>query len=264
MIKNLLIAVIFAFTGSAYANDLTTLKVSGQQHINGQKVLSLHALANQKLQAMGEDASDYELVGVSVEAKSKHGKGIATLVVGQDQNKQTVEKFGGSDLFFEITAPWAYHTMHWDLSGAEGKPNELWRMRFNGNIKVRSIQLHVATATKRVRIEMGDRLMTQDSVIALKRELQRLGHDVRRADLKRVVLVAKSRAGHAQAKLVVGPNGGSAAQSIGQAQAGLGFQSNRPRSYNRIPFRHQGNSDGRWQIQMRGQIKVKAVIVTFQ
>ena len=47
---------------------------------------------------MGEDASDYELVGVSIRAKSKRGKGKATLIVGQDQQAKRVDKVGG-DLF---------------------------------------------------------------------------------------------------------------------------------------------------------------------
>ena len=263
MIRNLLFTVILAVAGSAYGQDITTLNVAGKQEVQGQKMFRLHALANQQLQAQGEDASQYELVGVTVEAKSKRGRGQATLIVVQDQDTQRVEKFGSNDYFFEITAPWAYNTMHWDLSGQEGKAQERWRMRFNGNIKIRSIQLHVATSTKRVRIDMGGQLMTQESTIFLKRELRRMGYDVRNADLKRVVLVAKSKRGRGQAKLVVGQNA-TFADNVGPAQNGLGFQSERPASYNRIPFRHSGDSRGRWQIQMRGRIKVKAVIVVFK
>ncbi len=264
MIKNLLIITLLAFGSSAFANDLTTITVSGKDHYQGDKVLPLRALANQKLQAMGEDARDFELVGVTIEAKSKNGKGTATLIVGNDQNKQTVKEFGNNDLFFELTTPWSYNTMHWDLSGAEGQPGERWRLRFNGNIKVRSIQLHVASSTKRVRIPMGDQLFAQGSTIALKRELQQMGYDVRDARLRRVVLVAKSRAGQGQAKVLIGPNGGTAAQTVGQAQNGLGFQSNSPQSYNRLRYDFSGPTRGRWQIDLRGRIKVKAVIVEFK
>ena len=53
-------------------------------------------------------------------------------------------------------------------------------------------------------------------------------------------------------------------KTIGQAKAGLGFQSNRPRSYNRISWRSAGQTKGKWQIHMRGRIKVKAIIVEFK
>ncbi len=264
MFKNLILIAVFAFGSSAFANDLTNLKVVGQDYFQGQKVLPLHALANQKLKAMGEDAGDFELVGVTIEAKSKAGKGTATLIVGNDQDTRRVEKFGGSDIFFNITAPWAYHTMHWDLSGAEGKPNERWRMRFNGNIKVHSVQLHVATSVKRVRIPMGDALYTQDTLIGLKRTLRQMGHNVRNAQLKRVVLVAKSRAGKARARVLIGPNGATPVKVIGRAQNGFNFQSDAPRSYDRVRFTFMDPTPGRWQVDMRGRIKMKAIIVEFK
>lgn len=263
MIQNIIAIAIFALASTSFAGEITNLKVVGKDHVQGQKLYTLHAMANQQLKAMGESVQDFELVGITMEAKSRRGQGTATLMVGNDMDTRRVDKFGSNELFFEITAPWAFNTMHWDLSHNEGQPDERWQLQLNGDIRVHSIQLHVAVGTKRVRIEMGDQIMTQQSTIFIRQELERMGYDTRRADLRRVVLVAKSRAGHGQGKLQVG-NNPSVTQDIEEAQNGLGFQSDRPLSYNQVLFRNTGDSQGVWQLHLRGNIKVKALIVDFK
>lgn len=264
MIKNFLIISILALSGVANA-QMQNLKVVGKDHIKGQKVYPLHQMANQKLQSMGKAPRNFELVGVTLEAKSRRGKGKATLIVGRDQSTKTVRQFGDG-VFYEVTAPWAYNTMRWDLSGFEGNPNEVWRLKINGDVKIRSIVLHVARrgpAKTRVRIGMGGQLMTQQSTLFLRRELNRLGYNTKGRNLRRVVLVAKSKAGRGQARLQVG-NGNYGVRNVAQAPHGKAFQNESPQSYNRIPWNVRGRTPGVWQIDMRGRIKVKAVIVEYQ
>ena len=110
---------------------------------------------------------------------------------------------------------------------------------------------------------MNGELFTQESTIFLKRELKNMGYKVRNKKLRKVVLVAKSKRGRGQAELMIGQNY-KPAKTIAMAQDGFGFQSDRPASYNRIKWRAQGNTQGPWQIHMRGRIKVKAVIVVLQ
>ena len=75
-----------------------------------------------------------------------------------------------------------------------------------------------------------------------------------------MVLVAKSRAGRAKVELVVGGSN-SAKVTIPQSQNGFDFQSNRPASYTRLPWTVSGNTNGKWQLQMNGNIKIKAIVV---
>lgn len=261
MLKNILLITLLAFGGTAYAESI---QVMGKAHYKGQNnVVRLKQLAKQKLSALGEEASQFELVGVSMKAKSRRGKGAATLIVGQDQESKTVGHVGGDQALFSITAPWTYMQMHWDISDMPGLADERWQMRFRGNIKVRSIELHLSSGLKRVRIPMGGDLFTQDSAIFLKRELKDLGYNLKNKKLRKVVLVAKSKRGHGQAELQIGQKM-KPMKNIDSAQGGFGFQSDRPRSYNRIKWRAQGQTKGAWRIHMRGRIKVKAVIVEFQ
>lgn len=259
MLRGILLASIVAFTGLANA-QVQTLKVSGKQRIKGTEVVRLKQLANQQLSAQGENPSDYSLVAVEMKAKADNRNSYATLVVGQDREKQLIGKRGG--LQWAISAPWTFDELSWDLSNAPGDSNERWRIRFDGDIKVRDIRITVAKTSTRVRIPFNGELFTQDSTIALKRELNAMGYDMRGAQLERVVLVAKSRRGRGNAYLVTGQNT-TASQTIDTAPLGFAFQDEMPRSYNRLRFFPQGNTRGRWQIQMRGRIKVKAVIVTF-
>ena len=258
MLRNILVLSVLAFCTSAFA-QVETIKVVGKAHYKGTNRLALHQMANQQISAQGNNPQNYELVGVSIRAKSKRGRGTATLIVGQDQDTKTMGKVGGS-AFFQITAPWAYNSYHWDLSQDPGQPAERWRMRFDGNIKVREIILHVQPRVVRVRIPYNDQLFKGSNTLTLKRELNAMGYDLRDAKLMRVVVVAKSRRGQGQAKLVVGQKFAET-QTIGQAQNGLGFQSTRPKSYNRLRFRPNVRARGKWQVQLQGRIKVKAVIV---
>lgn len=261
MFRHILFVSILAFCTSAFA-QITTLQVVGKEHYKGQNRVRLHALANQQLTAQGQNPSDFELVGVTIRAKSKRGRGQATLIVGQDQETKDVDDFGNK-LLFDVTAPWAYHTLNWDLSDSPGSDAERWQMLFEGNIKVREIRLHVQPVIERVRIPYNDQLFAGNNTLFLKRELQQMGYDVRGAELSRVVLVAKSRAGRGQATLVAGRKFAST-KVVEQAQGGLDFQSDRPVSYNRIRWNPNVDVRGAWQIELNGRIKVKAVIVEFK
>lgn len=108
-------------------------------------------------------------------------------------------------------------------------------------------------------INYQDKEFTGQSVLKIKQDLSRayprLNLDNR--ELERVVLVAKSRAGNAEARLRVGRFDSRIEQIDGNPQdyraAG---------SFHRIPFEAPNRDNGVWQIEMRGNIKVRKVIVT--
>ncbi|MEO0336424.1 MAG: hypothetical protein AAF202_08515, partial [Pseudomonadota bacterium] len=120
-----------------------------------------------------------------------------------------------------------------------------------------------AQETRRFEIDMGDRVYRQDSTIALKRLIQRRHPNVNlnRWKLKRVRLVAKSRRGRGQAQLVVG-NWRSFSERVDGRQ--VDWDWDRPASFDRMVFHNDArrrDQDGRWQLQMRGNIKVRRVVI---
>ncbi|MBD66301.1 MAG: hypothetical protein CME62_13910 [Halobacteriovoraceae bacterium] len=97
------------------------------------------------------------------------------------------------------------------------------------------------------------------STIALKRLLkqQRPGLDVQAMDLQAVLLTAKSKAGNAQAVLQVGQRTSYPKTVMGNPRA---FNRPGPRTFHTIRLQNPKLGDkGVWQIDMRGNIKVKDV-----
>lgn len=118
--------------------------------------------------------------------------------------------------------------------------------------------------TQRVRIPMGGELAVGPNTIFLKQELRDMGVIPRNRVLKKVVLVAKSKKGNAQAYLQLG-NKEKPTKTIGRSKNGFGFKANAKESYHRIQWNaNRPAQGGPWQIHMRGRIKVKAVIVELQ
>ncbi|NQZ00731.1 MAG: DUF3011 domain-containing protein [Bdellovibrionales bacterium] len=120
-----------------------------------------------------------------------------------------------------------------------------------------------AQETRRIAVDMGDQVYRGESTIPLKRLIRRQYPNVNfdNWNLLRVRLVAKSRRGRGRASLVVG-----GWQSYDERIGGrpVDFDWDQPRSFDRIVFqnnarRREGN--GRWQIQMRGNIKVRRVVI---
>lgn len=105
----------------------------------------------------------------------------------------------------------------------------------------------------------GERF-TQNSVLKLKQDLRsQHGINVNRWRIDRVRLVAKSRQGNGRAKLVVGPYDTRWRRIDGGPRE---FRLDQPRTWDKITFQNPARrSQGNWQIHMRGNVKVKRVVV---
>ncbi len=114
--------------------------------------------------------------------------------------------------------------------------------------------------TERYVLDYDDVNLRGENTLALKRKLQRQhGISADRLQLQRVRLVAKSRHGQGEAKLVVGQNSTRWQTLDGTPSE---FRSNRPATYDREIFQNPSRrSDGRWQIKLQGNIKVKRVVL---
>lgn len=114
---------------------------------------------------------------------------------------------------------------------------------------------------QRLEIDFGGQLFRGESTIFLKQEIQRKHPRINfnKWDLKRVVLVAKSARGFGEAYLQTGREQ-SRVETVDGNRSDFQSRGN----YHRIPFPAPGQDKGKWQIHMKGRIKVKKVIVVAQ
>jgi hypothetical protein len=124
----------------------------------------------------------------------------------------------------------------------------------------------VASAERlRLQINMGDKVFqtgrNQTAVLPLKRLLrqQHPGINFKKMELKRVILVAKSKGGNGLANLRVG-NKVSRERSVnGQPQD---FNRRSAATFDKVRFFNPaGRSSDKWQLQLKGKVKVRKVIV---
>ncbi|MEM7645706.1 MAG: hypothetical protein AAF203_02240 [Pseudomonadota bacterium] len=258
MIKQLLVMSILAVSSAAFGMPTETMTFLRSEHFKGQNTFRIKANVQRQLNQQGKDISDYKLEGITLYAKSRRGNGTATLVVGPDQRVRNVPQFGGAGAF-QIDAPWAFHELEWDLANP-GTSDERWQIRFQGNIKVKKMEVHLSRKERRIRIPMGDIELRGSNTIRIKRELRDLGYRPNRLNLRRVILVAKTRRGRGTAELFLG-NDSFGTRVVDQAQNGYGFQSTNPQSYDRVRWNARGHRQGPWQLDLDGRFKVKALVV---
>lgn len=124
----------------------------------------------------------------------------------------------------------------------------------------------VASAERlRLQIDMGDQVFqagrNRTAVLPLQRLLRQQypGIKLKKMELKRVVLVAKSKGGHGLANLRVG-NKVSRERSInGQPQD---FNRRSAATFDKVRFFNPaGRGYGKWQLQLKGKVKVRKIIV---
>lgn len=125
---------------------------------------------------------------------------------------------------------------------------------------------HSQAETQRIVIDMHDQVYQgQQSVLPLRqlihRQHPRLILD--NFNLETVRLVAKSRHGRGQAKLVVGQWDSNYQTISGRP---VDWNWDQPRSFDRLDFypRVRRDDDKRWQIHMNGNIKVRRIVVTLE
>ncbi|MBM9518703.1 hypothetical protein JWG39_02580 [Desulforhopalus vacuolatus] len=124
----------------------------------------------------------------------------------------------------------------------------------------------VASAERlRLQIDMGDTVFqaghNQTAVLPLKRLLRQQypGIKLQNMELKRVVLVAKSKGGHGLANLRVGNKVSRERLINGQPQD---FNRRSTATFDKVRFFNPaGSTRGTWQLQLKGKVKVRKVIV---
>lgn len=132
-----------------------------------------------------------------------------------------------------------------------------WSMRLAAGLLLLT-SVSVSAEMRQLEIDYNGQEFRGETTLKLKQEIKRAYPrlDIERAELERVVLVAKSKAGNAQARLLVGRYDSRIEQIDGNR-----WDFDTAGNFHRIPFEAPNRDNGVWQIEMRGNIKVKKVLV---
>ncbi len=244
--------------GDRFGQQNQRIQLHLGQHYRGQNVIKLKQ--ELRYQQPGMDIRNLELVAVRVVAKSKKGRGQATLLVGQSASYP--ETIGGNPLEFHVNAGYTFDKMRINNPGYDSLGK--WQIELRGNIKVKKVVLIVKKKMRRgnhIVIPMYDQHLRGMNTLKLKRLIKQQNPSVnlQMVNLKSVTLVAKSKQGRGQATLVVGQSASYPETVSGNPRM---FRSMNRGSYTPITLQNPSyDSMGKWQIELRGNIKVKEIII---
>ena len=206
------------------------------------------------------DIQNLKLDGVMLMAKSKHGKGEATLIVGQVASYPV--HIGGRTADFHIDSMKSFTRVQ--ISSPSLSSQGAWQIETKGNVKVKAI---IALVTKipqmkikTVSIPLNQAHSKGEEVLKLKQLLKQYAPqlDLKEMEVEKVTLIAKSKAGNGRATLTMGQTSNYPAIVPGNQRQ---FQSNAPRTFHQIELKNSLSSNGAWHIELKGNIKVKEIIV---
>lgn len=243
-----------------YGSQNQKIQLHVNQHLRGQNTLKLKQML--KMQQGHINLQNMKLVAVKLVAKSKKGKGQATLIVGQ--NSSYSENIGGSPQDFHYPEHYTFDKIKFSnpSQSTQGKI----QIKLQGNIKVKKVVLIVKKKQQRnriqtIRIPMYDQHLRGQNVLKIKRLLKQQNPmlNMQNIDIKAVTIMAKSQRGRGQATLVVGQDESYPSTIFGSPRS---FISNSPMTYSAVTMQNPSyDSQGKVQVELRGNIKVKAIIV---
>ena len=249
--------IIGLFTSSAMAGDFFLLEM-GDVVLKSNKGQDTIRLKRELRDQYGNHFRGAELLSVMMVAKTAAGKGKAQLVVGPHASAKQV--VGGS------RPQWTQDTQaNFDrvlFQSPTDKAKGKWQIHLQGNFKVHQIMVEVDMNPMLSFPMSYDGFHTKtgkggQDTLFLKRKANQLGIDHSDMDLVAVTLVAKSKQGGGKATLNVG-----GAMSATQTIAGTPGTFGSAGAYHTMKFENpKGNSDGAWQIKLKGNIKVQEVIL---
>lgn len=233
------------------------------EHMRGQNIIKLKQ--ELKYQNPGINVKNLDLVAVRVVAKSKKGRGEATLVVGQSASYP--QNIAGNQRDFHSNAGFTFDKFRIDNPSYDSQGK--WQLELRGNVKVKKVVIIADKKMRRGRIQSVMIPMYGEhsrglKTIPLKRLIkqQMPGVNLQNAKLVSVNVMAKSKHGNGQASLVVGHNISYPATIPGRPRA---FRSVAPRSFTPVSLRNtNGTSQGKWQVELQGNIKVQHIMVNLK
>ena len=202
-----------------------------------------------------------ELMSVMMVAKTAAGKGNARLAVGGDIS--AAQKVDGSRPTFQGNDQKDFDRVLFKNKSEQSQGH--WQLRLKGNFKVHQVVVELDTnPSEKITIPLNGVHMKSgqgNDTLALRQMLQQhQGIATQEYELIAVTLVAKSKQGGGKAQLNVGQS-----SSPQQTIAGAPNQFQSSGAYHKMEFDNpKGNSNGAWQIKLKGNIKVQRVVLTIK
>lgn len=219
-------------------------------------------LLKQEIKAMYPhiNLQDLTLDGVMLMAKSKHGQGEATLIVGQSASYPA--RIGGRPADFHVDSMRSFSRVQIPSPTrfSEGK----WQIETKGNVKVKAVIVLVTETLQNqietVVINMNQEHSRGEETLKLKQLIKQQAPQLELSEMEllKVTLVAKSRMGQGRATLNVGQSSNYPALIPGGQRE---FQSSAAYTFHRVEMKNSLDSRGAWQIDLKGNIKVSKIIV---
>lgn len=239
------------------------IQLNFNSHYQGQSTIKLKQ--ELKFQYPALNIQDLDLVSAQIIAKSKQGYGEATLLVGQAESYPT--RIAGNPYDFQNPSHYTFDNK--TIFNPSYDSNGIWQIELRGNILVKGIVLTVKEKytqayPKQETIYMRGAEYNAFSTFKLKQLIKQNNPrvDLEQADIVSVTLMAKSKFGNGQASLKVG-------QSITYPTTIPGnpreFNVTASRSFTPVQlFNNTGGSQGVWQVELQGNIKVDYIVVTYK
>lgn len=255
----LIASVALLMSSSAMASKFYVLNYNNVKMISsqGQDTLKL----KQKLKATypGIQLQKMELMSVMMVGKTKHGQGWAELRVGQSYSpNQTVK---GKPFKFQSGADKSYDRILFEnpKTNSQGP----WQIKLQGQFRVKHVVVELSKKIVQKNLQLvynihRNTMAGAPNTLFLKNRLKNTyGINTQLYKIKGVTIVGKSQFGQGTVRLKVGT-----ALSIPTKMAGnpVIFQTNGnfDTDYLANP---KNNSNGVWQLKLKGNIKIKKVIV---
>ncbi len=250
------LTITSALAAPGGAIERFVLDLNGREFNSGQgeTTVALKALIQQRYG--NQDLEREDLIHVAVMAKSQFGRGNMSLLVGRELGRPV--QVAGNPL--QYARPGGFR--QYILAHPGRDPAGVWQLKLTGNIKIDRIVVVVRDKAQRFALDLNGQEFNsgqREDTIALKQLIQRrYGNvDLRGLDVTRVSVMAKSRAGQAQMKLLVGQR-----QSPAQRIAGNQRDYMLPGRFHNYIFQSPGrDSGGVWQLKIQGNVKVDRIMV---
>lgn len=245
-----------AMAGEFFVLDMDDVQLKSNQ---GQDTIRLKRELRSEYQ--GLNLRKAELLSVVMVAKTAAGKGTAQLSVGDTVTaRQTV---AGNRKKFQASTEKSYDRVL--FKGPAQKTRGPWQLQLRGNFKVRQIVAEIdMNPSQKLVLDFGHMHVKtgqgDQDTLALKRAAkQQQGLQMNDFEIISATILAKSRRGNGKVQLKVGDQlsepqtiAGSPAEFKGQVLS----------DYHQIKIQNPaGSSNGRWQMKLKGNIKVHQVVL---
>ncbi|MGE0174874.1 MAG: hypothetical protein AB7T49_18930 [Oligoflexales bacterium] len=212
-----------------------------------------------------QELRDEDLIGITLVAKSRNGRGIAALRVGDALSRTA--RVQGYARSFKSNHISTYDKINFENPSRGGQGTSPWQIQIQGHIKVKGIIVYLSrrggdNQGRDIELDFNGEYFEGKNTLSLRREIERkLGTDTKNLSLSSVTVLAKSRDGEGGVSLQVGQEETRVEYIDGNSQD---FESDSARTYFNVPLANPsrgGGSEESWQLHLDGDIRILKIIV---